>query len=487
MHLKKFNSLVLLCTFFILISFSGCVKDNVSLEQKTAQPAELRILTCGSSNKEASKRISKALSQITLKQYGFSVKLEQASLSEYRAIINRERMLGTTPDLFVYCEQNDLVGYVGKDAVLSLNSLLEGEGSNLYQQINKNVWNTVTLFNKIYAVPAVTGASYSLGFVAQKDIVDKLGVNPSDIKDWESLHSLLSLVKKTYPDMIPVVSHFGQVVPTLGEDPLGNGLGVLLDGNKSTVENLYSSNTYYTVAKRMNKWYNEGLILENAYSYAESYSTLFDAFNGFGVFVRLNEYSVTSAMKATGKEMIAFNISAPILNTSNYSLGWCISSATPYKVEAMQMLNLLYNDREVADLCIYGQENLDYTRLDENTVTNTDKKLTHEWITIPWAWPNRSVASSWAGGNSDRKPDKVPNNIIVSKAMGFVFEPSSVQNSVDQCKSVVDKYNGPLLCGYLNPDEAIPHFLEELKEAGIDSVIANKKYQLNVWLRNKGS
>lgn len=486
MHHKKIKLLALLCVFQILISFSGCFSNKVSPnKQDPSEQVKLRILTCGGSNQEACKRISKDLSDITLKRYGFTVKLEQVSLSEYSSIINREQMLSRTPDLFVYCSQNDLAGYVEKNMVLNLNNLLETEGSSLLSQINKDIWSTSTLFNTIYAVPAVNGASYSLGFIARKDIVDALQVKSSDVKDLDSLYNLLKHVKKQYKDITPVVPHFGEVIPTLGEDPLGDGLGVLLDGSKTTVENLYSSNIYYDVSKRLHQWYGEGLILENASSYAESYSTLIKAFNGFGFFIRFNEYTVTSASKAIGKEMVAFCLSNPVLNTSNYNLGWCVSSVTPYPKQAMQMLNLLYNDKEVSDLCIYGQKGVDYSRLDANTVSAPKKENINLWNSIAWAWPNRSIASNWKQGSLDGRPDKVPDNINISKAMGFVFDSSPVQNAVDQCISIVNKYNNAILCGYLDPDEAIPIFLQELKEAGIDSVIANKKYQLNIWLANK--
>ena len=65
--------------------------------------------------------------------------------------------------------------------------------------------------------------------------------------------------------------------------------------------------------------------------------------------------------------------------------------------------------------------------------------------------------------------------------MGFVFNTSPIQTEVDQCQSVVDKYNNVLLCGFLDPDETIPKFSQELKDAGLDKVITYKQYQLNVW------
>ena len=46
----------------------------------------------------------------------------------------------------------------------------------------------------------------------------------------------------------------------------------------------------------------------------------------------------------------------------------------------------------------------------------------------------------------------------------------------------MDQYHNALMCGYLDPEEALPLFLEGLRQAGIDQIIAGKQRQLDNWL-----
>ena len=47
------------------------------------------------------------------------------------------------------------------------------------------------------------------------------------------------------------------------------------------------------------------------------------------------------------------------------------------------------------------------------------------------------------------------------------------------------KYKNALDCGSLNPEEAVPKMMQELKDAGIDTIIAEKQAQLDAWAAAK--
>lgn len=48
--------------------------------------------------------------------------------------------------------------------------------------------------------------------------------------------------------------------------------------------------------------------------------------------------------------------------------------------------------------------------------------------------------------------------------------------------NVTAKYGPALQCGSLDPETTIPKFLDELKAAGADTIIAEKQRQLDDWL-----
>ena len=291
-------------------------------------------------------------------------------------------------------------------------------------------------------------------------------------------------MKNAYPEMVPVVPHFSQIQQTLGQDPLGDNLGVLLDNQGTTVENLYASKQYAEVCRRMHQWYEEGLILKDASLTDDSAPRMMKLYDGFGFFPRVSDNNIISSTRSFGEELVPFVMSDPIANTSSVNLGWCVGANSQYKREAMQMIELLYIDQETADLCIYGQEDVDYVRLDEDTVTNIAAPPADEWSTIHWGWPNRQAASTWTlpGKTLPKVPLKGAQR---SPAMGFVFDSTPVQSAVNRCKTVTDKYHNVLMSGYLDPEDALPRFLAELEEAGIGAVITEKQAQLDTWLEQR--
>lgn len=58
---------------------------------------------------------------------------------------------------------------------------------------------------------------------------------------------------------------------------------------------------------------------------------------------------------------------------------------------------------------------------------------------------------------------------------------SEVKTEVAAVQAVLDQYRLPLENGVIDPDENLPKFINALKEAGIDTVIAEKQRQLDEW------
>ncbi|MDD3429499.1 MAG: ABC transporter substrate-binding protein [Oscillospiraceae bacterium] len=471
-----------ICIYGVLLCLvlAGCA--SVSDVSDTAQksPVTLRLLTVGSSGEEACQRISRALSAITQKELGFSVELEQASLIQYKDVAAQQLLLNNAPDLFCYINLETLSNYVEEGYVYPLDGQLKNY-SGITRNVPSEVWSCVQIEGATYAVPANNHVNYSKGFLARADIVQQMGINPAEIDTWEELHEVLLQVKEQFPDMIPVVGHFGQVHQTLGQDPLGDNLGVLLNNKGTTIENLFASEQYAQMCQFMHQWYEEDLILKDIIFTDEAAARMMNLYNGFGFFTRISDNNISASIRSVGQELVPFVLSEPIANSSSVNLGWCVSPTSQYKQQALQLLELLYTEQAAADLCIYGEENTDYVRLDKNTVTNKQDLPQDEWSTIPWAWPNRVVASTWR--LPEKEVEKLPTKgAIRSPAMGFVFNSVPVQTAVNRCLAVVDKYHEALMSGYLDPQDALPRFLAELEEAGIETVIAEKQRQLNRWL-----
>lgn len=70
--------------------------------------------------------------------------------------------------------------------------------------------------------------------------------------------------------------------------------------------------------------------------------------------------------------------------------------------------------------------------------------------------------------------------------MGFTWDNSAVLNQVTACKNVEDKYKNALETGSIDPASALPEFLKELEDAGVNDIIAEKEAQFSAWRAEQG-
>ena len=81
--------------------------------------------------------------------------------------------------------------------------------------------------------------------------------------------------------------------------------------------------------------------------------------------------------------------------------------------------------------------------------------------------------------------EQTNKDAVISLALGFSFDPSSVADQVTACTNVYNQYYLPLINGEVNVDEVLPVFQQALRDAGIDKIAAEKQAQLDKWLAAK--
>ena len=106
-----------------------------------------------------------------------------------------------------------------------------------------------------------------------------------------------------------------------------------------------------------------------------------------------------------------------------------------------------------------------------------------------WAWPNEQITYLWNGEPETKwtELNQFNQSAVQSSVKGFTFDSSPVANEIAACTNVISKYNQALLGGMLDPASAIPDFLKELEDAGIDRVVQEKQSQIDTWLETKES
>jgi putative aldouronate transport system substrate-binding protein len=192
----------------------------------------------------------------------------------------------------------------------------------------------------------------------------------------------------------------------------------------------------------------------------------------------------------TGKHLAAVPISdIKITPSGTVNLSWGISSTCKDPQKVCDFLNLLYSNTEMANLLSYGMEGKHYT-------VQKDSRI----IKYPDGVDPKSVGyGSFIGPFGDatkiyyREPltddfvNSIPNygptKAKLSKYMGYTFDTSKVTTELSAVSAVITKYAPSLSCGVVDVDSTLKDFKADLKQAGIDKVIAENQSQLDNWLK----
>ena len=252
-------------TAFLL---AGCGRTEISAARPAPEALPVvQLWGIGGIDEATHRRIEARLDALAREKLGLSVKLTMVTRSSYNERLNIAFLQGEAPDLFPIYQQSafdslydsgclrNLHGYIDEDYLDSL-------------RIPRPLWGCTRRDGDYYGVTQYSETMQFITCQMRQETADALRIPQGDrLWSWNELHGLLLRMKELYPDRAPLVPHYGAMLNYFGQDSLGDDLGVLVDedGDATTVENLYDSTRYRMICRRMRQWYQEGLILPDAY------------------------------------------------------------------------------------------------------------------------------------------------------------------------------------------------------------------------------
>ena len=272
--------------------------------------------------------------------------------------------------------------------------------------------------------------------------------------------------------------------PFGGYDSLSDTLGVLnLAYDRSlTVVDWYATDRFLTLAHQMRELYLKGYIAQDAVVAQDSGTEMTRsgrAFCSIATILPVGGDQGTDPNNPNDIVEVQLTDEPQLLSSYNAGLeGVCISSACKNAEKAMCFLELLYTDPYVVNLFEYGVEGEDYDLTDQGMADNGGTYF------LLFGQPlNQTLryVSADLGADYLARCAEFTSHDVVSPAFGFVFDASAVAQEVALCQAVVEQYFPVIDCGCVDPDTEMPKFVAALKEAGIDTIIAEKQRQLDRW------
>ncbi|WP_438434447.1 ABC transporter substrate-binding protein [Gorillibacterium sp. sgz500922] len=381
------------------------------------------------------------------------------------------------------------------DSLKDVGNLLDKYGQGIKESLDPAFLSGSQINGKNYGVPTDKELAAQGGIVYRTDIADELGIDMSQVKKPEDLDAVLKIVKEKKPNITPLFlkdgenfnSHYMASFDTMGDD--GTPGMVFKNGTDTKVVSKLDTDVYKNNLKLTRDYMKKGYINKDA---AVATISTQDAMKAGNVFMTVQSLKPGKDMEMAGQigmvgklKQIAFT--EPTISTGDTAGSMlAISTTSQDPARAMMVINLLHTDKELNNLLNFGIEGQHYVKVSDNIIKagpSADKY---------------APGAAWMFGNQflnyileSEAPDKwdqfkaFNKSAKASPALGLTFDATSVKTEVAACKDVMKEYDATLDTGSADPDTILPKYIDKMKKAGADKIIAAKQQQLDAFLASK--
>ena len=488
------------------LGLAGCGSTGGTGAQGTAGKAEEVSLYCVSFNnipaETETARVEAAMNDYLAKTYpedNVAIDIKLFGPAEYAQKVTLAMQSGDKVDCFLI---NDLVDDHASDKLYPLDELIQNYGQDLTEILKKDLdedpYKAVTIDGQIWGVPVNKGVVLHDTLLYDKEIAEAAGVDIDAITCLEDLEAAFEKVN-AYDDSIVCYAPLNQgdssVMMMLRDemkmDVLNDRLyyaGVTVN-NEPEVINIFETEEFKEKCELMYRWNQAGYLQDDA---ATTTSTAPELFRAGRAFCTIGGYGGDSAgaiiTASTGRTIESKILYDFLVSSASISVDFGIASTSKVPEAAMKLLNRLWTDEYLLNAFLYGIEGEDYVKVDEDHWAYPDGKdastVGYTAALCTGVIGSESLQYQTVGTDVSDLELKVQHNKETERSAfyGFQFNGTKVKNEMSAIANVYKQYVPGLICGTVNPNEAIPEFLEALKAAGIDTVIQAKQEQLDAWL-----
>ncbi len=385
----------------------------------------------------------------------------------------------------------DLRSYVDQDLLLPLDDLISENAPHLTALIEEGqpIVSGNIINGNIYAVLAVPNIyGQGGGYVIGEKYLEEIGFEFDEKKVYtlDDLTGIFAAIKEKHPDMYPCgVVTTGKTSSefTYASGPIDsmsgtpNYTGVLLGESSTTVVNLFESEEYQNYLRHLREWNLAGYIHPDA---ATMEGTV-DSLKAAGVTAG---YFMLSAPIQQKEGDVILRLSEPY-QLSQGAGGWVIPYRSEAPEAAIKFIDLVWSDAALANLIMWGIEGEHYVVKDASinlidfpegvTATNSS------YYNTLGIWGDARHMYTFSANNTQEKNDAYTAEASQhrTQGIGISFNMEDVTNEVAAISAVIAQYVPTLESGSVDLDTYYPQFIQALKAAGIDTVIAEKQAQFD--------
>lgn len=388
-----------------------------------------------------------------------------------------------------WCDLNQYQSYIKEQIPVEIEELMTKFAPKTKELLGEEYLNGVKIGGKLYAVPVNKEKGHAFSIIYRKDIAQKYGFDMESVKTLEDLYPYFDVIKEKEANMIP----FGLTnssTPLHLEPYYDIGLGSLvcfMPEYPGKVVTMHETEEYKKAAKRAQHMYDNGYVSKDA-AIKDDFTELRKNGMIFCYVSITHPLKLEEINKSSNYEMGEV-VMTDVMSDSRDTLGSL--NFIPYTCEnperVMKFIELFNTDVYLNNLINFGIEDLHYEKTGENTIKTLDRIENYDFVGSQWELGNTLINYVLDGYDPQRyeKLAEYNANVPASDYYGFVFDSEPVAAQVTACRSVTGEYWKNIDYGTVNADEELPKFIEKLKKAGIEEVIAEAQKQYDAWKENK--
>lgn len=468
---------------FLLLAvlLCGCVSSPVQESSDQEPGVVLRYYTIGGADKDLA-LVSRALSELTEKRYGFGVEYYKIDFNEYadrtNAMINTNEPFDV---MFTWGSHYSAHGSGG--AFLDLTPYLQGEAYTLYNTVDSRLWQGVRMKGKIYGVPTNKELAPVAQFLFSESLLKKYHINPIQYRTLESLEPILSLIKEKEPNVIPMLftSQRLNLTDYAGYEYIaGEDLPFVVRTGDPTCEvvNIYDTPEMRNVQTVLRRYYEKGYINPDAVV-----RTSVSRFSREQVFCQVGIGGPEAEQSFSvdyDYPIVSVETSIPcVTNISARGGIMAISAKTKHPQEAISFLNAVNLDPDVRNLLNYGIEGVHYTLTEENQV----HRISSTYRGIPYSQGNWYILKTMEGENPEKWEHyrRYNDSAVSSRLLGFEPNLKGFEQEISLISKVYQRYDNALLTGSVDPEKYRAIALDQMDQSGFQQVREELQRQVDAW------
>jgi len=320
---------------------------------------------------------------------------------------------------------------------------------------------------------------------------------------YADLETIFTALKEKFPESYPLGTKIDESsycvnVDTLGSNQKASGVLDFSDnGMKSTeVVNYYETQSYIDYCGFMAKCLTNGWLDPEAETSTTSKNIAFTTGVYRGLWINGLPSLRDSFSSEAGEPCIRLQmVDASSVPPRTEGITWAVSGTTKKNAAVLEFLNLFWSDKKLMNMVQWGIEGTHFKMVDEeNGIIDFADGVTAEssgyymgggfYGDKRYIYTYQSAVKTLDEQIASKVEEQEAMNLAAQNptpAGNFTFDSSKYNIAIKNIESVIDRYaNIMALGGYT--EVLHREFIEALKTAGIDEVIAEKQAQLNTYL-----